>query len=350
MRNRTCEIFKINKMRIALCTIAKSENRYIKEFVSYYKTLGVDVIYLYDNNDTDGECFEDVIGDEIASGFVKLHDYRGRNVVQLDAYRDCYAKYSASADWMMFFDVDEFLTFSPTSNMSSVKEYLGQEKFSSYNMIHINWMCFGDNEKLYYEEGDVTKRFPGPLPYTQCISLDRPENDTVKSILRCGNEVRWIKSVHTPQYVKDVNCCDNKGQKVDDVYSDTLNMDFTEAYLRHYSTKTAEEYALKLVRGFADQHVDMGKMRFLIECRFFATNKKTVQKIEILRKALPALYEDYGMSFIERLLFRGDVSMFGYSDIQRLRIYKLLRLNIFLIGIGAFGMVLCIVVLLWVIF
>lgn len=35
MRNRTCEFFKIDKMRIALCTIAKQENKYIKEFVQY---------------------------------------------------------------------------------------------------------------------------------------------------------------------------------------------------------------------------------------------------------------------------------------------------------------------------
>ena len=42
-------------MKICVCTLAKNENRYIKEFVEHYKKYGVDKIYLYDNNDIDGE-------------------------------------------------------------------------------------------------------------------------------------------------------------------------------------------------------------------------------------------------------------------------------------------------------
>ena len=35
-------------------------------------------IYLYDNNDINGEKFEDVIDDYIKSGFVEINDWRGR--------------------------------------------------------------------------------------------------------------------------------------------------------------------------------------------------------------------------------------------------------------------------------
>ena len=69
------ERLKLNK--ICLCVIGKEENRYIREFVEYHKNYDVDKIYLYDNNDKNGEKFEDVIDDYIRSGFVELLDFKG---------------------------------------------------------------------------------------------------------------------------------------------------------------------------------------------------------------------------------------------------------------------------------
>ena len=54
-------ISNLKKIKICICTIAKNENRYIKEYVEYYKKYGVDKIYLYDNNNPNGERFEEVI-------------------------------------------------------------------------------------------------------------------------------------------------------------------------------------------------------------------------------------------------------------------------------------------------
>ena len=100
-------------MKVALCTIAKMENRYIKEYVSYYKNLGVDVIYLYDNNDVDGERFEQVIDKEIHDGSVVLLDYRGRKKCQVEAYQNCYEKYDDTKNifngsWFSYFKCRTF--------------------------------------------------------------------------------------------------------------------------------------------------------------------------------------------------------------------------------------------------
>jgi hypothetical protein len=43
---------------------------------------------LFDNNDLEGEKFEDIISDYINSGFVKVIDYRGRTICQLEAYQE----------------------------------------------------------------------------------------------------------------------------------------------------------------------------------------------------------------------------------------------------------------------
>ena len=102
-----------------MCSIGKNENLYIKEFISYYKKLGYNKIFLYDNNDIDEERFEDVLKNEINKGFVSLINYRGfrgSNInPQLNAYKDCYEKNNLKYDWLSFFDIDEYLELIPSS-------------------------------------------------------------------------------------------------------------------------------------------------------------------------------------------------------------------------------------------
>ena len=54
---------KYKNSKICVCSIGKNENLYIKEFVEYYKSIGIDKIFIYDNNDIQGESFETVLED-----------------------------------------------------------------------------------------------------------------------------------------------------------------------------------------------------------------------------------------------------------------------------------------------
>ena len=49
----------LKRKKICLCSIGKNENLYIEEFINYYKKLGYNKIFLYDNNDINEERFED---------------------------------------------------------------------------------------------------------------------------------------------------------------------------------------------------------------------------------------------------------------------------------------------------
>ena len=62
----------IIKQKVCICTLGKLENRYIREFVIHYEKYGVDKIFLYDNNDINGERFETVIGDFVEKGLVQI--------------------------------------------------------------------------------------------------------------------------------------------------------------------------------------------------------------------------------------------------------------------------------------
>lgn len=262
--------------KIALCCIAKMENDYIRFFVEYYKALHFDKIIIYDNNDSEGEKCEDVINDYIQSGFVEIVDFRGRKVAQLSAYQNCYDRFNIQYDWIAFFDVDEFLTFSDGSD--DIHDFLNQEKFLPYQLMHINWKVYGDNDLLDNDGRNVIERFVEPLPYnTRMYSSNLPENNHIKSIVRGGlSYVRWNKGPHTPSCI-GYHCCNPLGEHVN-ANSPFQNYDFSVAFIRHYSTKTIGEWVKnKMKRGIPDRSVESWKELLNLDS-FFRYNRKTDEK------------------------------------------------------------------------
>ena len=100
---------KNTKNRVCVCTLGKQENRYIREFVEHYKKYGVDKIYLYDNNNKNGERFEEVINDYIEKGFVEVIDFRGKIRPIYRIMNDCYRKNYKYYNWLIFYEIDEFI-------------------------------------------------------------------------------------------------------------------------------------------------------------------------------------------------------------------------------------------------
>lgn len=274
--------------KIALCCIVKMENGYIRFFVEYYKNLGFDKLFLYDNNDIDGEQLDEVIGDYIHDGFVDVIDFRGRPVAQLSAYQDCYDKYNKQYDWIAFFDCDEFLTFANAA--TDVHRYLRQWKFLPYQVLHVNWMVYGDNEMLDNDGRNVIERLSCPIqPFHFCSQYsDIPENNHVKSIVRGGlSLIDWIETPHTP-VSKILRCCNSEGEQVD-INLPFQNYNFQTLYIRHYCTKTIGEWVKnKMKRGIPDRSV-MAWHDVLNLDRFFEYNKKTKEKLDYAIKVMDDL-------------------------------------------------------------
>ena len=97
---------KNNNIKVCICTSGKKENRYIREFVEYYIKLGVDKIFLYDNNDENGEKFEDVIKDYIESHLVKILNWRGKIREQIKMLNHFYKNNFNKYEWLIFYDID----------------------------------------------------------------------------------------------------------------------------------------------------------------------------------------------------------------------------------------------------
>lgn len=260
--------------KIALCCIAKSENDYLRFFVEYYKNLHFDTIFIYDNNDPDGECFEDVIGDYIKEGFVKVTDYRGVEMAQMRAYQDCYDKHNKEFNWIAFFDVDEFLTFSDETQ--EIHSFLDQNKFLPFQVFHVNWKIYGDNDLLDNDGRNVIERFKSPVMPLDFCTREFPWNNHVKSIVRGGlSSIIW-KSPHTPtsDYYA---CCNSEGIPVE-INSPFQSIEYRSVFLRHYRTKTIGEWVKnKMRRGFPDRSEEEWKKILSID-HFFEYNTRTEEK------------------------------------------------------------------------
>jgi len=102
---RKIEKIYYNKIKVCVCTLGKNENRYIKEFVQHYEKYGVDKIFLYDNNDIDGERFETVIKDYSEKGFVDILDWRGKKKQIYNIMNDCYKQNYRNYDWLIFYEI-----------------------------------------------------------------------------------------------------------------------------------------------------------------------------------------------------------------------------------------------------
>ena len=277
-------IIRINKnlfLKVCLCTIGKKENLYATEFVEHYKKIGYDKIFIYDNNDIDDEKFEDVLNRQISMNFVEIINYRGyrgkRQSPQSEAFVDCYEKNKNKYNWLSFFDFDEFLELKTNKN---IKEYLNNIKFKKCANIKINWLMFSDNDLLYYENIPIQKRFTKPLYHDNA-------NQIIKSIVRGNLKFNYWRNMNNPHSSNNyLKACNSMGNVTDPTafYSSPFNHEYS--YLKHYPTKTIEEYCNKIKRGRSDILIklDNKTLEYYFNY-FFERNKRTKAKIDYFKKA-----------------------------------------------------------------
>ena len=271
------------KMKLCICTIGKKENLYVKEYANYYKKLGYNHIFIYDNNEENDEKFEEVLQEEINSNFVTIINLRGEREryhgggPQCYAFQDCYEKNKNDYDWLSFFDLDEFLEISP--KFKNIQEYFGNKMFDKCVNIKINFLFYGDNELLYYDPRPLQERFTKPL-------YDHGNNDVIKSTIRGGLNYNYWEKGCTPHtsVITNATSCTSYG-KIIEYKAGSYPKNFTYAALKHYYSKTVEEYAVKSKRGDAFSFVkwDENRKRYKIN-NYFKYNKRTEEKENLFKK------------------------------------------------------------------
>ena len=263
-----------NDIKVCICTLGKQENRYMREYLSHYEKYGIDKIYIYDNNDINGERFEEVINDYISKGFVEILDWRGKLFIVHKMMKDCYRRNYKKYDWLMFYELDEFIHLS---NYTNIKPFLKQSKFENCQSVCLNLICHTDNNKLYYENKSLSERFPEIVP----IAKHAGNLLEVKTIIR-GN-ISYIGNVHLHILSHDVINCNGYGNKNKFYRHYSTEPDYSNYYIDHYYSKSTEEFINKLNRGDAfSTSTEYYLMR--VE-KYFNQSKLTKEKVDMIEKA-----------------------------------------------------------------
>ncbi len=273
-------------MKCIVCAIAKKENEYLYEWAKYHLDIGFSFIHIYDNNDLDGERISDVFNGTDCEDQVIVHDARGLRYVQKKVYQECYD--NENFDWCAFIDIDEFITFESNSGINNINVFLNNK--SGWDAIHLNWMCYGDGNLVHNNHQPVLKRFTHPKKplgfYYTYINLQ--ENTHIKSIIRKGLTIDWCldtesfkSNPHTPNGLDMV--CNSIGSKVPN--SPFAPICFDVAFIRHFTTKTIEEYAVKTIRKCADCDSE----QFYSFPKFFRLNKPSLRKMLYLKREFPTI-------------------------------------------------------------
>ena len=255
------------RTKVAICAIGRLENRYAVEWVEHYDALGVDKIFIYDNNRVeDGELFQDVLQPYIEAGFVEITYFEG---LQKDAYEKCYRDHSDDYEWIGFFDFDELVYIEDGRNIHDFLD--GYEA----DVVSLNWMTMTDSGLTHYDERPMAERF------TQGTGEDFEINRHVKSFVRSGINGISFNDPHIPN--APVLQCENVLHERIEQIPVQPKVIHSVAYIKHYNTKTAEEWAtLKMRRLSPCGDKYNREMKAKNVDYFFSINERTPEKEAIL--------------------------------------------------------------------
>lgn len=219
-----------------ICACARDEGLYIEDWVRYHLALGFSKIIIYDNNLPGDSSLPEILREHVKAGRVDIIDARGRTAFQLSAYNECLARYRKELDWLACIDVDEFVTLTPESGCTTIGQYLSDARTARADVIYLSWMLFGDNGKTRYEPGPLPGRFPEPTG----MDYNGP----------------W------------------------------QNISYRKCYLRHYVTKTVEEYVTQKIRRGAPDQPEKLKFKIYNMDAFYRFNERTPEKDRIAESLL----------------------------------------------------------------
>lgn len=128
---------RTTKYYFSICCIFKDEALNFREWLEYYKIIGVDHIYAYNNDSKDN--YREILQPYIDEGFVSLEDYPGK-FAQIPAYSKCFSEHRNETFWLAFIDLDEFIV---PKEKNSIKDWI--KPFEKYPSVIIYWLMFGTN-------------------------------------------------------------------------------------------------------------------------------------------------------------------------------------------------------------
>ncbi len=223
---------------VCVCCIARNEELYLDEWISHYLALGFDRIIINDNND-DPRQLKEFLSDKAYREKVKIDPWNGEVDFQLRAYKSTYEH--EEFKWCAFFDVDEFLELPQHDDIHSYLSMFPDDAGS----ILIHWLNYGTNGLRNYDPRPVTKRFQ--YPSVPCFRKPSKNYHTKCIVKKVDSAVAqlMIPDPHVIRLSSPYSLYTNNATPV----STGITINYDYAILKHYITKSLEEFVKRNMSG-----------------------------------------------------------------------------------------------------
>lgn len=214
-----------NKVKLAICAIFRDEGRYLKEWIEFHQSVGVEKFILFNNLSNDN--YYDVLKPLVKSGVVYLHNWP-EHPGQLSAYNFALKKYRNLAEWIAFLDLDEFL-FSPSSYQ--INNIL--DLYEHQCGIVAQWVLFGSGGNILEPEGSVIESY---------LQSSGKVNRHFKSIVRPNFTIKFV-TPHRALYEQNLVAVDENFTPSPTDYNQNASANILR--INHYVTKSVEHFLTK---------------------------------------------------------------------------------------------------------
>ena len=240
-------------MRVCISTVIKNERQYLDEWIQYHMELGVDHIFIFE--DIDSETHEDItekydkvtlsrIDSILSEPHIKLIKNWKTSKANNPQYiyikqMLLYIQLNYDYDWCFIIDNDEFITLENSEDLHKVVSL-----YNNYDAFIMQWKCYGASNHISkpdYSKGGLVYN------YKKIMSGWVPNKSLESTTKTCYNlktyKPNFFKYTHQPS--DECNWCrtDFSKKRCEFIYD--------KIYLRHYISKSWEEYVWKKTkRGF----------------------------------------------------------------------------------------------------
>lgn len=227
---------------------------FVKEFCDYYISQGADKIYIIDDNSSDKSIYQDLDEGKVKI-FYEKNLFKPKSS-QMKITNRYYKDMRKEFTWLIFVDVDEFITTKKNFNRTLREEL--STTFKDADCIKIPWVMMSSNNREKNPESilkentyrwDHDKTHPHKLRKFRC----RYESIEVKCIFK-PQKFKTL-TIHHPKLnigkINVVNSINLTGEKLTPFYANLREKDISEGYLLcyHYRIISQENNLRKLKKG-----------------------------------------------------------------------------------------------------
>lgn len=257
---------------LSLCLVARDEDPYIDEIICYYKLMGVEKFYIYDNQSKIPlsetlKKYGDLVNVINAPG----------QAIQMSAYTSCVYNFKNDTKWLLVVDADEFIV---PKEKDTISEILTDYEKQGIGGLGINWQIFGSNGNIGKPDGLVVEN------YTYAMPKNHIESRHIKTCLLMEHTQSAGGDPHSFIYKPGYTCVSENYEPIKGPFTPHSS---NKIGLNHYCLKSLDEWKInKLSRPRADTTKYPGKT---LE-DFYRFDKDCTEENRDIFRFIPKLKEE----------------------------------------------------------